>query len=143
MRYYNAPLPWTSVSVSRILPDTARFFAGTIDLSVLNTLRAQISALVYGTERPAITDFTAVFLYYTILVDMTIIQGVLFAVNILAFVFIGIGSLLGPTFHSVAGGSQTQLAVLELGSIHAPVQLLSSRRECSYVHMGNCTGELY
>lgn len=98
MRYYNAPLPWTSVSVSRILPDTARFFAGTIDLSVLNTLLAQISALVYGTERPAITDLTAVFLYYTILVDMTIIQGVLFAVNILAFVFIGIGSLLGPIF---------------------------------------------
>lgn len=47
MRYYNSPLPWTSVSVSRILPDTARFFAGTIDLSVLNTLLAQISALVY------------------------------------------------------------------------------------------------
>lgn len=38
MRYYNAPLPWTSVSVSRILPETAWFFAGTLDSSLLDTL---------------------------------------------------------------------------------------------------------
>jgi hypothetical protein len=36
MRYYLAPLPWTNVSLSRILPDTARFFAGTMDLTVLD-----------------------------------------------------------------------------------------------------------
>ncbi len=41
MRYYTAPLPWTNVSVSSILPDTARFFAGTLDLSALDTLLAQ------------------------------------------------------------------------------------------------------
>ncbi|MGI9072262.1 MAG: type IV secretion system protein [Bryobacteraceae bacterium] len=98
MRYYNSPLPWTSVSISRILPDTARFFAGTIDLTALNTLLTQISALVSGAEQPGITNITGVILYYLILIDMTLIQGVLFAVNILAFVFIGIGSLLGPIF---------------------------------------------
>jgi hypothetical protein len=98
MRYYNSPLPWTSVSVSKILPDTARFFAGTIDLSILDTLLGKMSDLVSGSEMPSIANPLMIGVYYLILVDMTLIQGVLFAVNILAFVFIGIGSLLGPIF---------------------------------------------
>jgi hypothetical protein len=98
MRYYNSPLPWTSVSVSKILPDTARFLAGTIDLSILDTLLSKMSDLVSGSEMPSIANPLMIGVYYLILVDMTLIQGVLFAVNILAFVFIGIGSLLGPIF---------------------------------------------
>jgi hypothetical protein len=98
MRYYTAPLPWTSVSVAGLLPDTARYFSGTIDLSILNTLLDKMNAVVSGTEKPSITSPLMVGVYYLILIDMTIIEGVLFAVNILAFVFIGIGTLLGPLF---------------------------------------------
>ncbi len=98
IRYYDSPLPWTSVSVSRILPDTARYFAGTIDLTVLDTLIGKINALVSGSEQPSFMNPVMIFVYYSILMDMTLIQGVLFTVNILAFVFIGIGSLLGPLF---------------------------------------------
>lgn len=98
LRYYNAPLPWTSVSVSRILPDTARYFSGVIDLSVLNTLLGKINAIVTGTERPSLFNPLMIGVYWLILIDMIIIQGVLFAVNMIAFVFIGIGSLLGPIF---------------------------------------------
>jgi hypothetical protein len=143
MRYYNSPLPWTSVSVSKILPDTARFFAGTIDLSILDTLLGKMSDLVSGSEMPSIANPLMIGVYYLILVDMTLIQGVLFAVNILAFVFIGIGSLLGPNLHSMVGGSTPQLAFLELASIYAPVQLLSRCRECNHLRMGERPGELY
>jgi type IV secretory pathway VirB6-like protein len=36
--------------------------------------------------------------YYGILTDMILIEGALFALNILAFVMVGIGSILGPLF---------------------------------------------
>lgn len=98
MRYYQAPLPWTSVSVSRLLPDTARFFAGTLDLTVLDNLLTKVNAIVSGTEQPSFLNPLMIVVYFSILLDMVLIQGILFAVNILAFVFIGIGSLLGPLF---------------------------------------------
>lgn len=98
MRYYMVPLPWTNVSVSRLLPDTARFFAGTLDLSGLDTLLGKIGGIVSGAEQPSFLNPVMIFVYFTILIDMIMIQGVLFAANILAFVFIGIGSLLGPLF---------------------------------------------
>lgn len=98
MRYYQAPLPWTSVSVSRILPDTARFFAGTLDLTVLDNLLTKVNAILSGTEQPSFLNPLMIVVYFSILLDMVLIQGILFAVNILAFVFIGIGSLLGPLF---------------------------------------------
>ena len=98
MRYYTAPLPWTNVSVSRILPDTARFFAGTLDLSVLDNLLTKMNAIVSGTAKPSFMNPFMIAVYFGILIDMILIQGILFAANILAFVFIGIGYLLGPLF---------------------------------------------
>jgi hypothetical protein len=98
MRYYSAPLPWTNVSVHQLLPESARQFAATIDLTIFDTLLGKMNAVVNGTERPSIANPLMVGVYYLILIDMTVIEGVLFAVNILAFVFLGIGSLLGPIF---------------------------------------------
>ncbi|MGI8959580.1 MAG: hypothetical protein ACR2IV_07450 [Bryobacteraceae bacterium] len=98
LRYYNAPLPWTSSNFHQILPDTARQLAATIDLSSLNTLIAQINGIVTGTERPGITDPLMLLICGTILFDMILIEGILFAVTILGFVAIGIGSVLGPLF---------------------------------------------
>lgn len=98
LRYYNAPLPWTSSNFHQLFPDTARQLAATIDLSSLNTLIAQINGIVTGTERPGITDPLMLLIYGTILFDMILIEGILFAVTILGFVAIGIGSVLGPIF---------------------------------------------
>ena len=98
MRYYQTPLPWTTVSVARLLPDTARYFAGTLDLTVLDDLLTKVNAIVSGTEQPSFLNPLMIAVYFGILIDMIVIQGILFAVNILAFVFIGIGSLLGPLF---------------------------------------------
>jgi type IV secretory pathway VirB6-like protein len=98
LRYYDAPLPWTNVSVSNILPDTARFFSGTLDLGILDTLLGKMSEIVSGVQQPSILNPLMLVVYAVILIDMILIQGILFAVNILAFVFIGIGSLLGPLF---------------------------------------------
>jgi len=98
LRYYNTPLPWTNVSVHQLFPETGRQLAATIDISTLNELLQAIQNLVNGQERPGFTDFTLLVVYYGILLDMILVEGVLFALNILAFVMAGIGAILGPIF---------------------------------------------
>ncbi|MGI9070442.1 MAG: type IV secretion system protein [Bryobacteraceae bacterium] len=100
LRYYNVPLPLPGASsnVHQLFPETGRQLAATIDISTLNTLLKSVQKLISGEERPAITDGVMIIAYYGILVDMILIEGVLFALNILAFVMVGIGSLLGPLF---------------------------------------------
>lgn len=98
LRYYNAPLPWTNVNVHQLFPETGRQFAATIDISTLNQLLGAIQSLLSGEERPSITDPLMIVVYYGILFDMVLVEGILFALNILAFVMVGIGSILGPLF---------------------------------------------
>src|ERR1700685_80453 len=97
MRYYNTPLPWTSSSFHQLLPDTGRQLAGIIDLSSLNTLLAAIKDATDKAQKPS-GDILMVFVYVCVLIDMILVHGALFAVTILGFIAIGIGSLLGPLF---------------------------------------------
>jgi hypothetical protein len=97
MRYYNTPLPWTSSTFHQLLPDTGRQLAGIIDLSSLNTLLGAIQDATGKAQKPT-DDFLMVFVYVCVLIDMVLVEGVLFAVTILGFIAIGIGSLLGPLF---------------------------------------------
>jgi TrbL/VirB6 plasmid conjugal transfer protein len=97
MRYYNTPLPWTSSSFHQLLPDTGRQLAGIIDLSSLNTLLTAINDATHQAQKPD-NDFLMVFVYVCVLIDMVLVEGALFAVTILGFIAIGIGSLLGPLF---------------------------------------------
>lgn len=97
MRYYNTPLPWTSSSFHQLLPDTGRQLAGIIDLSSLNTLVAAIKDATDNTQKPP-ADILMIFVYVCVLIDMFLVEGILFAVTILGFIAIGIGSLLGPLF---------------------------------------------
>jgi type IV secretory pathway VirB6-like protein len=98
LRYYDAPLPWTSSSFHQILPDTARQLAGTIDLTSMDALLGRINSIVTTTERPGITDPLMFVVYIGLLIDMIMIEGILFAVTILGFIAVGIGSVLGPIF---------------------------------------------
>jgi hypothetical protein len=97
MRYYNTPLPWTSSSFHQLLPDTGRQLAGIIDLSSLNTVLAAIKDATDKAQKPS-GDILMVFVYVCVLIDMILVEGILFAVTILGFIAIGIGSLLGPLF---------------------------------------------
>ena len=98
LRYYNTPLPWVSSSVHQLLPDTGRQLAGIIDLSSLNTLLAAIKDATEKTQKPTVMDPVMVFVYVGVLIDMLVIEGILFGVTVLGFIAIGIGNLLGPLF---------------------------------------------
>ena len=96
LRYYNAPLPWGGSSVSSILPDTATQYSAWIDLSALNTLLAAISDILKQAEQPGAWNVFLTGIYYMMLGLMVVVQGVLFAVTIMGFVAVGIGTVVGP-----------------------------------------------
>jgi hypothetical protein len=98
LRYYNVPLPWTNVSVHQLFPETGRQLAATIDISTLNELLQAIQTLVTNEETPSLMNPLMIVVYYGILFEMILVEGLLFALNILAFVMVGIGSILGPLF---------------------------------------------
>jgi type IV secretory pathway VirB6-like protein len=81
-----------------LLPDTGRQLAGIIDLSSLNTLLAAIKDATEKTQKPTVMDPVMVFVYVGVLIDMLVIEGILFGVTVLGFIAIGIGNLLGPLF---------------------------------------------
>jgi hypothetical protein len=97
MRYYDVPLPWTSSSVRTILPDTGRQFAAAIDITILNTFNDHIKTALASIEKPGL-DMLMVPVYLSTLGFMACMQGILFAVTILGFIAVGIGSMLGPLF---------------------------------------------
>jgi hypothetical protein len=98
MRYYAVPLPWTSSTVASLFPDTGRYFAGTMDLTVLNLLLAKIGAIIANAEHPSFWDPEMFFAYCMMTLDLVLMQGILFGLNILSFVWIGMLQLLGPLF---------------------------------------------
>lgn len=98
LRYYDSALPWTGSSFHQLLPDTARQLAGTIDLTILDNCLQKIQLIISGMERPSIANPFMLIEYFFVILDMWIIEGILFAVTALGFVAIGIGSLLGPIF---------------------------------------------
>lgn len=76
----------------------AQNLAGHISLGSLTIVIGKIAAIIQGIEKPTLWDPLAVFVYVGILIDMGIIQAVLFAITILGFIAMGIGGLVGPVF---------------------------------------------
>lgn len=95
MRFYLTPLPWGGSSVSMILPNTGRHFAGLLDLSSLNMLLGQISGVINHMETPAIYNIPLAAIYFMVLGFLVVMAGVLFCITILAPIAIGVGILTG------------------------------------------------
>ena len=98
LRYYNAPLPFTNASFHQLLPAAAADLAKNIDLGSLNTMLQRIKAILDGTERPSVFNPLELVMFGSLMVNMIIAEGLVFATAILGFIGIGIGSLLGPLF---------------------------------------------
>jgi hypothetical protein len=98
LRFYNAPLPWGGSSISSILPDTARQYAAWIDLTALDTLSSRITTILTGAQQPGALEVFMVPVYYATVGFLVVVQGLLFAMTVLGFVALGIGTVCGPLF---------------------------------------------
>jgi len=98
LHYYNNPLPGVSISVHQIFSHTARNVAGTIDLTILNDFLSRCKDLVDNVQKPSALNLIGIIAYFSLLVNMALVEGVLFVITIFGFIAIGVGSLLGPLF---------------------------------------------
>jgi hypothetical protein len=99
LRYYDVPLGIVGgISVHQALPKLAQDLAGRISIASLGTVLSRILAIVSGAQTPSYWNPLHVLVYLGILIDMGIIEAVLFALTILGFIAVGIGSVLGPIF---------------------------------------------
>ena len=98
LHYYSNPLPGVAFSFHQIFSETARHMAALIDLSILDQLVQRVQAITSGLEKPGFTDIIGIIVYVYTLIEMGVVQAVLFFVTSFGFVAIGLGSLLGPLF---------------------------------------------
>lgn len=98
LHYYNSPLPGVTFSFHQIFSETARHVAGTIDLTILNDFLNRCMELANNLERPSAMNFIGIFEYFQVLVNMAVVEGILFVITIFSFIALGVGSLLGPLF---------------------------------------------
>ncbi len=96
LHYYASPLPGVGFSFHQLFPETARQLSGLINLSIVNQFVAQVQAATSGIQKPGITDIIGIIVYLNTLIQMGIMQAVLFFVTSFGFVAVGVGSLLGP-----------------------------------------------
>ena len=96
LRYYNAPLPWGGVSFHQLFTENARYLASYIDISNMNRVIAQIHKIVAGTERPSIWDPLSVIVYLWLLMEMFMLEALLFVITAYGFVATGVFVILGP-----------------------------------------------
>jgi len=98
LRYYTVPLPWGGSSISSILPDTARQYAAWLDLTALDTLSQRITVILTGAQQPGALDVFMIPVYFSTLFFLLVSQALLFAMTIVGFIAVGLGTVLGPLF---------------------------------------------
>jgi TrbL/VirB6 plasmid conjugal transfer protein len=98
LHYYATPLPGVGFSFHEIFTTVAHELAGLINLAAVDQFTAQVQAISASLEKPGIADILGLVVYLNTLLQMAIVQAVLFFVTSFGFAALGIGSLLGPLF---------------------------------------------
>jgi type IV secretion system protein VirB6 len=98
LHYYNNPLPGSAVSFHQIFSYTGRLIGASIDLQILNDFLARCAEVLKNLQKPISFDVIGIAEYLYVLVNLALIEGILFVITIFGFIAIGIGSLVGPLF---------------------------------------------
>lgn len=99
LHYYSTPLPFAGVSVHQLLPETARQIAAKIDQSALQDAVNQLNHLIDVCPMPAFPFHPIEIVTYLLFIGaIWCMQGLMFALNSVGFIAVGIGVVLGPLF---------------------------------------------
>jgi hypothetical protein len=96
LHYYSTPLPFAGISFHQLFPETARQISAVIDLKSLDDLLAEIRAIQMNLESPSLWDVQLVLVYFSVLLNLLFVKGLLFLVTSAGFIGTGVFSLLGP-----------------------------------------------
>lgn len=98
--YYNNPLPWCSSSVATIFPDTAQQLSAILNNTALANTVQKFKDAIDNIEDPQslVINGSSWIVWAEATGFMYICEGMMFVVNIVGFLMVGVGVLLGPLF---------------------------------------------
>lgn len=98
LRYYDTPLPHTSLSVHQLFPSLATELGNTIDQARLSLMFGKVGLILSNMKQPGIGNMAALPVYWLVELFCWVIQALLFGAIAIGYVALGVGNLLGPLF---------------------------------------------
>jgi hypothetical protein len=96
LHYYNTPLPGAGISIHQIFPALAKVVTNVFDQSIVDGFLARVSKAADGTHVPGALDLVGAIVYTIVLLNVCILDLIMFAVNAFGFVALGMLTLFGP-----------------------------------------------
>ena len=96
LHYYNNPLPGTALSIHQIFPALAKLVTGIFDQTLFDHFFQEVFKAAMDTHAPNAFNVFGSILYTIVLVVISIMSFVMFAVNAFGFVALGMFVLFGP-----------------------------------------------
>jgi type IV secretion system protein VirB6 len=96
LHYYNTPLPGTSLSIHQVFPALAKAITNVFDQTAIDGFLDRVRQAAAGTQGPTTLDITGAIIYAMVLVNVALMDLIMFAVNAFGFIAQGIFTLFGP-----------------------------------------------
>lgn len=96
LHYYFNPFPGTSISIHNLFASIAQAIASTLDQGIINDFLTRVRNVGDSSQRPAGLDLIGVIVYFAVMVNMALIDLVMFAVDAFGWIAYAMFSLFGP-----------------------------------------------
>ena len=96
LHYYNTPFPGAGISIHQIFPALAKVVSNIFDQSIVDGFLARVSKAANGTHAPGALDIVGAIVYSLVLLNICVMDLIMFAVNAFGFVVLGMFTLFGP-----------------------------------------------
>jgi hypothetical protein len=96
LHYYNTPLPGAGISIHQIFPALAKVVTNVFDQSIVDGFLSRVTKAADGTHAPGALDLVGAIVYTIVLLNVCILDLIMFAVNAFGFVALGMLTLFGP-----------------------------------------------
>jgi hypothetical protein len=96
LHYYFNPFPGTSISLHNLFANIAQAIASTLDQGVMNDFLTRVRNVGDSSQRPVGLNIIGVIVYFAVMVNMALIDLVMFAVDAFGWIAYAMFSLFGP-----------------------------------------------
>ena len=96
LRYYDTPLPGTSLSIHQVFPALAKEITNVFDQTAIDGFLDRVRQAAAATQGPTTLDITGAMIYVIVLLNVAVMDFIMFAVNAFGFIALGMFTLFGP-----------------------------------------------
>jgi hypothetical protein len=96
LHYYFTPFPGTSISIHNMFAQIAQNIAGALDQAVMDDFLKRLRNVADSTTRPSAMNVVGVIVYFSVIINVALIDLAMFAIDAFGWVCYGLFSLFGP-----------------------------------------------